>query len=175
MSAVRDAPEVVIRNVIRDDWTPGNVAGLQVDTDVAIHHGWLDVDYTLPEVTISNPEESPINGGATGYSGFKPDGSGPTQDISGTVEVNCWTTRTRLANAPNATVDNPRQAVYLMKHEVEEILRDHYDATDANGAETDLRRLAYLGATRFVENADDADRATMYRYRVLVGYGYHAR
>lgn len=175
MSVVRDAPEVVIRNVLRGDWTPANVDNWVVDTDVAIHHGWLDPDYDLPEITISNPEESPINGGQTGYSGFKPDGSGPTQDIAGTVEVNTWASRPRLLNLTNGSIENPRQAIYLMKHEVERLLRAHAQGTDENDNPTDLRRLSYLGATRFVENQADDDRDTVYRYRVLAGYGFHAR
>lgn len=170
----RDAPEVLVRNVLRGDWTPANVDSWEVDTDVAIHHGWLDQDYTLPEITISNPSESPTGGG-TGYSGFKPDGTGPTQDIAGTVNVNAWCSRVRLGNLTNGTLTNPRQAAYLMKCEIQRILKARYDATNALDEATDLRRVSYLGAARFVEDADDDDRATMYRYQVTAGFGYHDR
>lgn len=151
----RDAPEVIIKNLLRDNWTLA-VEGLTVD----VHMGWVRDNNTNPEVTVANPEEDPINGGDTGYSGTAGDGSGPVQEINGTVGVNAWADKDR-------TDVNARQAVSLMKSEVERILRSQHAAEG-----TDLSFISYMGAMRAVEEERDP---TMYRYQIRAGYGYHAR
>ena len=169
MSAVRDAPEVVIKNLIRDAWNPALYAADEQFVP-EIHHGWVDPDGTKYEITVSNPDESPVRGGETGYSGIDPTGAGPTQDIDGTVEVNCWADRDR--EGTNFVSLNHRKAAFLMKWQVEEILRDHANGTDAQGDQTDFRFFAPMGSTRFIEQDEEPP---VWRWLVLAGYGYQAR
>lgn len=174
MSTVLDAPEVVVKNLIRDAWDPAAT----LDVTPSVHHGWLesehadDADPGLFEVTVSNPDESPVNGGDTGYSGIDPTGAGPTQRIGGTVEVRTWAQRGRVGTNGNGANANPRQLAYLFKSHVEDIVHDHAQGTDAQGNPTDLSFLSPLGSVRRV---DDDEEPVMYFYLVTVGYGYHRR
>lgn len=169
-----DAPEVIIKNLIRDAWTAAN---LDPALTPHIHHGWLESEQDgYYEVTVSNPDESPINGGDTGYSGVDPTGAGPTQRIGGTVNVNVWAQRGRTGE-DGVTEGNPRKVAYMMKAEVERILHEvGFDGVVPDGAggqvETDLNFIAPQGATRLVEPDEEP---TMYRYEVLAGYGYSRR
>ena len=169
MSTVRDAPEVKLKNLIRDAWDETLFeAGEQFIPQ--IHHGWVYPDGEYYEITISNPDESPMGGGETGYRGIDGSGGGPVQDIGGTVDVNCWADRDRAGE--NGVQLNPRKAAYLMKWQVEEILRDHWDGRDADGSQTDLVRYAPMGARRLVETDEEP---TMWRWQVTAGYGYNPR
>lgn len=55
-----------------------------------IHVGWFNDALGFPEISVSNDEEGPIDGGATGYSAIAGDGSGGIQTPSGLVLVTCW-------------------------------------------------------------------------------------
>jgi hypothetical protein len=167
--SVRDAPEVLVKNLIRDAWDETLYdAGEQFVPSV--HHGWVDPEGDVYEITISNPDESPVGGGETGYTGIDPSGAGPVQEIGGTVDVNCWAARDRAGT--NGVSLNPRKAAFLMKWQVEQILRDHATATDASGAETDMRVLAPRAMTRTV---DPDEEPPMWRWNIAAGYQYQAR
>lgn len=153
-----DAPEVVVRAILTDEWNPANT----LDITPNVHMGWLDPSGNQPEVTVSNPEESPVLGADTGFRGIAPDGS-PTKDIGGTVMVNVWASRDR-------TDANPRQLVHLMKEEVRRIIDEvHHDAPTSD----DLIYLSFDGGQRRVEQEDDPP--VVYRFLTRVGYGYSNR
>lgn len=166
-----DAPEVVVKELVRREWTAGNVDGI---TPYVVH-GWLgdgdgghENDY---RVTVSNPEESAVAGGQTGYAGIDPSGAGPVQMVGGTLAVNVWASRGWTGTG--GTGGNPRKVAYLMKREVERVLFDHHDGTDADDADTSLDYLSPESSRRFVEDADEPDESPLYRYQVTVAYGYH--
>lgn len=167
-----DAPEVVVKNAIRDGWDASNTESITP----YIHHGWLESESDgYYEVTVSNPDESPIYGGDTGYSGIDPTGAGPTQRIGGTVNVNVWSQRGRTGQNGNET--NPRKAAYMMKAEVERVLHEEcFDGIIPDGAggtvATDLSFIAPGGSRRLVEEDEEP---VMYRYEVRARYGYHRR
>ena len=168
MNAVRDAPEVVIKNLIRDAWDE-TVFDPGEQFVPSIHHGWVGRDSGDYEITVSNPDESPLRGGETGYSGMDGAGGGPTQDIGGTVDVNCWADAER--SGINGVSLNHRKAAFLMKWQVEEILRDHAQGTDAQGASTSFSHFSPMGSTRSIEEDEEPP---MWRWHVLAGYAYHA-
>lgn len=151
----RDAPEVVVKELLRTRWR------VETALDPAIHHGWVRPGFDEPEVTVSEPEESPVRGGNTGFSGTAGDGSGPTKDMNGTVRVNTWADRSRVES-------NPKQVVYVMSREIERIIDSH-----ATPEDTDLRFLSFLGGTRMPPETDKEP--TMFRVRCVIGYGYHSR
>lgn len=155
---VRDAPEVAIKNLIRDNWDATNTESITP----SIHHGWVDPGASSLEVTVSNPEELPLDGGETGYSGINQDGK-PVQNFTGTVEVNAWSDRDR-------TTENPRKMAWLMRVEIGRILHENYDPRPTY----DIYPLADLGANRIVEEDDEPGEATTWRYAVTAGYGYRS-
>lgn len=161
MTTVLDvAPEVLVRSILRgvgvySGWKPANTSGVTP----RIHQGWLDRGYDEPEVTITNPEESPVQGGETGYRGIDPAGGSPHQRIDGTVTVVCWSSRER-SNV------NARQLTHEMKEEVRRLIQDDYDAPSSSV----IDRLSYLNGQRRPEDTEEEE--TLYRYDVLVGYGY---
>ena len=169
MSTVRDAVEVEIKNLIRDAWDETLFQAGEQFTP-SIHHGWTDPDAVVYEITASNPDESPVRGGETGYSGIDPTGAGPVRDVNGTIDVNCWADADRTG--VNGVSLNPRKAIYLMKWQVEKILGDHPTATRADDTQTDHRWYSPLGARRFVEPDEEP---VVWRYQVIAGYGYQDR
>ena len=159
MSEVRDAPEVVIRNLLRDDqnWDADQTLGVTPN----IHHGWVDLEDEQPQITVSNPDEQPIDGGATGYAGINPDSGTPTQRIRGVMQVNVW-----VAN--DWTDHNARQLSYHMKEMVRTIIEEN-----ADGADSDLSYLSYNGSDRRPDENDDPVGPDMvWRYQIPVVYGY---
>lgn len=163
---VPDAPEVVVKNLIRDNWYPSYT--LDVTPDV--HHGWVNDENDHPEITVSNPDESPIDGGDTGYSGIAGGGGGPTQTLAGTVEVNVWADRDRMdgLGGQGNPDPNPRQFVHHAKAHVERVIRH----LGAGGGSSDLSWLSIMSADRVVEEPDENE-PIMFRYRILVGFGRH--
>jgi len=162
-----DAPEVVLKELVRREWEDTNVDGITPE----VRHGWLDDEKGEIQVTIGNPEESPIQGGQSGYAATRGDGSGPVQMMDGTTPVNCWTARGWTGVNDNG--GNPAKVAWLMQKEVRRILHAHDDGTDADGNETSLDVLAPLGKRRFVDDHSDEWDVPILRYRVLAGYGYH--
>lgn len=166
-----DAPERVVKELVRREWDASNVPGDPSDITPDVKHGWVDPDTDEIEVTVGNPEESPINGGQSGYAATRGDGSGPVQKLDGTVAVNCWTSRGWTG--VNGNGGNPARVAYDMQVEVRRILHLHDDGTDADGNETSLDVLAPVGSRRFIDDDTDGQEYPIFRYRVTAGYGYH--
>lgn len=161
-----DAPEVVVKNLIRDAWDPNRFeAGDEITP--AVHHGWVDRENDTYEVTISNPQQFAIGGGETGYSGVSSDGE-VRQDWTGQVTANCWAAR------PWTGVDggtmNPRKATYLMAWQIKQIAKEHSNGTNAQGEQTDLETIAVTDARRISPSEDDTP--IVWRYMVRVGFTY---
>ena len=161
----RTPVEEAVLFYLREYWVDSNVN----DVDSDRHFGWVSPDGTSPEVTVSNPEESPVNTG-TGYTGLNQHGH-PTQQMAGTVQVNCWATRDRMPVVSSSggyeTRMNPRQWVTLAKLEVERIIREEvYDAPTVD----EIKWLSLMGANRFGEEGEGGD-PMMWRYQIFVGWG----
>lgn len=166
-----DAPEQVVKELVRREWVDSNVPGDPSDITPVVLHGWLNEGAGNYQVTVSNPEQSPLNGGQSGYAATRGDGSGPVRQLDGTVQVNVWTARGWTGE--NGNGGNPARVAFDMKTEVERILHDHHDGTDADGNETSLDVVAPLGSTRFVDDQSDEWDVPIFRYNVVAGYGYH--
>lgn len=157
-----DAPEVIIKHCLRNQWGQTHVNGVTP----RIHFGWLDQEYDEPEVTISEPNESPTNAGNTGYAGIDPTGGPPHVDTLGTVRVNSWCDRPRAENVTPAgeSSHNPRQLVYLMGREIQRIVQQN-----ALGADSSLSHMWWDGSQRIV---DDEGQHIMFRTQTVIGYAY---
>lgn len=150
----RTAPHVLVRKYLRAEWNAANTHGIAPDFRL----GWLSDTAGDPVVTITEPDESPVSGGDTGFSGMDPQGGGPTQTIGGTVWADSWVRRGRSGPPSD------QQLAYSMREETRRIVSKNYDAPGA----ADIARIAYLGSFQAPEPEDD-----YIRYRVQVGYGYY--
>ncbi len=149
-----DAIEVVVRGILRAGWDEDRTSG----EEPVIRHGWVNRTGKSPEVTVSNPEESPLAGGSTGFSGINQSGH-PTQEVDGTVTVNVWADRDR-------TNENPRKLVFEMKNEVQRIII----ANALVPTSDDYSHISYMGGRRMPPETDV--KPPMWRWQILVGYGY---
>jgi len=149
----REDIRILVRNLIRDNWTPGNTFGVTPYFTT----GWYDEAYETPQISFTNPSDGPINGGMTGFSGITTQGI--VQTILGTLQLNCWVTRA----AAEAVGANPKQLTYEMACEVERII-------DANpGVLADYFFLSFGGKT----DAPDTEASpTVFRQMCEIGYGY---
>lgn len=150
-------PVLAVKDLIKTNWSKANTS---ISYDPSIHTGWHDKEANTPQVTVSHPDEGVIHGGDTGFTGFDPDGSGPTQDINGMMQVNCWSSR-------EVEVDvNPKKLTFEFSEEVKRIIKANTLTV------TDLRFVSYDGRRSMVEpRAEPA----VFRYRVRVRYGYEER
>lgn len=151
-------PVLSILNLLQNNW---NNANTSIGYDPDIHSGWHASDAGNPQVTVSNPEESPINGGTTGYAAIAADGSGGTQELDGIVNVDCWSDRDVESSV------NPKKLTFEFTEEIRRIVK----ANQTNA--TDLRLIAY-GGRNFVPPGGDEDPPT-FHYNVPVQYGYRSR
>ena len=81
-------PRLQIRDLLRTNWD--NSQMLMNLSDDEIHTGWFDANRDFPQVTVTDTEEGVVNGGESGVTGLKGDGTGVTQHRNGTVTINCW-------------------------------------------------------------------------------------
>jgi len=80
--------KVLVRDLLRSEWDNTDMVSPLSDSD--IHTGWWDADKDFPQVTVTSDEEGPLQGGDTGVTALKGDGSGYVQHRNGTVLVDCW-------------------------------------------------------------------------------------
>lgn len=148
-------PVLTILNLVSNGWDNTNTS---ISYDPAIHSGWHDTEANDPQVTVTHVEEGAS--GATGFSGIDPSGAGPTQDIDGTVAVNCWSDREVESSV------NPKKLTFEFTEEVKRIVKNNTLSA------TDLRYISYGGRNFRPDGRADP---TVFRYRVPVKYFYHER
>jgi len=77
-----------VRDLLRNNWD--NTSMVENVASEDIHTGWWDADKAFPQVTVTSDEEGPLNGGETGVTALKGDGTGYIQHRNGTVLVDVW-------------------------------------------------------------------------------------
>lgn len=145
-------PKLTIKNLLATNWTASNTSNVTPTFGT----GWFNEESKHPQVTVTDRNDTPIRGGETGYQAIKSDGSGPTQTIIGTANVNVWSTR-------DANSVNPKQLTHEMAEEVQRIVLANYNGSG------DLRWLAWGGA---LERVDTQVRPAVFRYLCEVRYSY---
>lgn len=157
MTAIQD-PVITVEELLADNWNAGNTS---IGYDPDIHTGWHSDDADSPQVTVTNPEESPLGGGETGFSAMDGAGGGAVQELSGTVNVDCWSDRDVEGGV------NPKKLTYEFTEEVKRIV-------DANRlTATDLRLIAYLGRAFVPPGSEEHPPA--FRYNCPINYLYESR
>ncbi len=158
-------PEKLVLDILQEEWS----STLTYDLTPNITFGWFDEDKEIPQVTIRQPDEEPINGGETGFSGIYPADGSPTQRITGTIGVHIWC---RPDDLDSATTRNPRQYNQAVTNGIQEIIKDGYQDSPASPrtGETPVNYLSYGGKTPAPEPDDTIK--MLRHYVVTLNYGY---
>lgn len=164
----RDDPKLVVKKLVRAEFDTTNTGGVQP----AIRTGWRDSELANNgQITVGPDEESPTS--PTGFTGIKADGSGPTSERRGTVQVHTWATH-------DTQSQNGKKAVEQFADEVERIVTEYYDVSEYSGwpisgtDASEYRYISYLGR-EFTPNPDrEAGGEIAFHVVVEVGYEYLA-
>ena len=157
-----EPPERLVLDILQVEWDNTN----SYDLTPKISFGWFDESSGIPQVTISQPDESPSDGGNTGFSGISVDG--PTQRFTGTIEVNVWC---RPSDLENANTVNPRQYNQAAAMEIQRIIGNNNDRPEnPRTGNMPVNFLSYAGKTP-VPEPDDTIKMLRH-YNVVVSYGY---
>lgn len=166
MTSISD-PKLVVKDLLEQEWQAENTPE---SSPPRIFTGWPDEDMAGPSVTVGPDEESPTSD--TGFTGIKPDGSGPTSERRGTVTVNTW------AERPTSEA-NPKQTTFAFRQEIERILDKYgheiasYSGWSINGVDADdLRYISWLGAEYMPDTRDAEAVPIRHRYLCTLGYEY---
>lgn len=149
--------KLLVRDLLRQNWSNANTVEPLDDSD--IHTGWWDANKDFPQVTVTSEEESPLNGGETGVTALKGDGTGYVQHRNGTVLVDCWAgSRADYDNAGEEQVQ-----LQAMMDEVETIVFDNLQSLQ------DIDSIAIQNRTKLV---DDEEEPTEHRTQFELTYNW---
>lgn len=161
-----DDPKLVLKKLVAAEFDSANAEGVTPRFST----GWRDAD--LPnggQVTFGPDEESPTS--PTGFTGLGGDGSGPTSERRGTVQVHAWATHDTQAQ-------NGKTAAEQFADEVERIVGENYDVSSYSGwpisgtSGDGYRYISYLGRSFQPDPEDEDGGALAFHYVVTVRYEY---
>lgn len=150
-------PKLTVRDTLRANFDNTGLPKSLTDDD--IHLGWFDAGKSYPQISVTNVEESPFGGGRTGFAGIHGDGSGPIQNINGTVTVNCWAGSRN--DYPDAGLE--KKQAHEMADEVKRIVMQHHTPSG------DLTSLSVRSTSDVVDTEADP---SVHRVEVVVQYTY---
>lgn len=167
---IENGPIVIVKNLLVTGWDATNTPLADAPR---FHTGWYDFGSSDPQVTVTNPESSVVNGGDTGQTAGTGDG-GVSQVRAGTVLVNAWAgTRDDLEGAGTNGGDvNPKDAAYQMAAEVHRIIQSNAQGTSTATGDPELTSLGADATRRVVDTDVDP---VVYRYEVTVRFSYVVR
>ena len=144
-------PKIGIKDIIKDNWVASNTSSVTP----AFSTGWYNAESKMPQVTITDSEDTTLSKGETRYFGIATNGA-PAQYWVGTVSINCWSTR-------EANAVNPKKLIYEMKEEVKRIIKANYG---------DVSGLDYIAWHGSFERVDDTVKPVVFRQVGECGYGF---
>jgi len=122
-------PKLEVKNLLRDKWGDSGDYTL-VTPDFST--GWWDANNDLPQVTVTNDDETPNPLTETGQTHI---GSNTDQNMSGRMDVNVWANR-------DSSDTNPKKLVKEMRDEAKRIIQKYTFYSDFNylgwGGSTDM-------------------------------------
>jgi hypothetical protein len=135
--------KLLVRDLLRANWD--NTSAVEPVTSDDIHTGWWDASKDDPQVTVTSEEEGTLDGGDTGITGIKGNGSGYVQHRNGTVLVDCW------AGSQDDYDNRGQEQIQLqaMMDEVETIVFNNLQSLDG------IDSVAITNRTKLVD--EDAD------------------
>lgn len=157
---MREEREKLVLDLLKSEWVESNTYGLTP----TISFGWFDEDHTNPQVTIPQPDEGPINGGNTGYSGQDPSTGGLHQTKTGSIDINLWA---EYRDLDGASTDHPRQYLAAVEAEIERIIIENgFNPTNPDTNENPVWALAPGDSTPVPE----PDKSTLFHKVQTVNY-----
>lgn len=99
----REPREQFVLQLLEGNWNSSNTFGLTPSLLYASSD-----EPSTPHITVPQPDEGPIGGGATGYDGIDPSGGNPHQTIAGTITLHAFAQDGNLGSATTSSA-----AVYL--------------------------------------------------------------
>lgn len=161
-------PNLILYDVLRDGFDNSNTS---LATAPNIHTGWYDYAAAAPQITVTNAEDSVVNGGATGYTGATGAGGG-SQVRAGTALVNCWAgRRSDLKGAGTGGADlNPKAVSWEMAKEASRVLNASADGTtNPTSGNREFNSVAADGVRLLVETEQDH---AIYRREITARYTF---
>lgn len=153
--------KVSFRNLLTNNWDTSNTV-ISSQPTIRTDPRRFDEERDPVEVTIGADEDTPAQGGETGYTGLE-SGSGPVQHIEGTLQLDVWVD----ADADIGESWNAKELAYDISEEVKRIVYNNAEATASEVS--DLRSLSWFSRTWM---PDTAGEPVVYRYRCLAGFRY---
>ena len=145
-TSVKD-PILTLKEIIENQFQVSNVSTLSSVPSVSPGGQW-DSNHTRPQITITSPDEVPLRGTQTGYTGVDPTGAGPIAEKQFVADVSVWASR----RSDDIDVDpNPKKVVYEVARELERLWMENASGKD------DLESIGYIGPTQDTSK-DDRDR-----------------
>ena len=144
-------PVIGLMELLEDNWVAANVSSI---TPV-FSTGWYDSKQKLPQVTLTDPTDTPQSTGNAPFFGLVTNGV-PPQYFVDSIACNVWVTRAGVAI-------NPKKARYEIKEEIKRILQDEYDQVSG---------LDYVGWNGGIGVVDPDISPPVFRYIGEVGFSY---
>jgi len=142
-------PKLEIKNLLEDEdnWDASNTSGITPEFST----GWWDDNNDLPQVTVTNDDETPEPLTTTGQTHI---GSNDDQNMSGRMDVNVWANR-------NSSDVNPKKLAKQFRDEARRIILNNLSPSGFNW-------IGWRGST----DMTDTDRTPVtYRKVCEVSYG----
>lgn len=163
---IDEEPDKIIYDLLRTNWEHTNTT---YSSDPKFQTGWYDFGSDAPQVSVTEPGDSVINGGDTGITALTGSG-GVVQRRVGETYATCWSGTfddTRAAGA-----GNPKNAAFQMANEARRILLKYANGTRKTDGSKQLWSIAPGEVQRRTNEGDDP---TVFRYEVTVIYTYEDR
>ena len=148
-------PKLDIVRIIESNWNAANTNSITP----RVSTGWYDKKNVHPQISVTNPVETPNSEGPTGYFGAGTSGM-PTQLFDGTMSVIVWVP----GNLRETLSVNPKAFLFNCREELRRICNVKFDQG------TDIDAIAWLGGSEMV---DDEATPVIYRFNGEVGYNYY--
>lgn len=162
----REPREKLVLDLLQDQWDSTKTYGITP----SITYGWFNEDKSVPQVTVPQPEEGPVNGGQTGYASMSGDGSGPSQQIAGACIVHLWARSDDVSGANAAAGENPRNWLSYALEMLHKILDDN--AVRPTNPSTGEQPVEYVSYGEPAPAHDTNRTPTVYHLVVPVNFGY---
>lgn len=158
---IDEEPADIIMWLLINQWDSTNI-DVAFDETARISTGWWDDSSPAPQITLSGTNEN------TSPTGIDPSTGNLTSWVDGILYADVWVAADRDATSGL----NPKKLRWQLRWEVHRIIGANQDGTMTDAGEPQLTRLETGRVREHIENDDSP---TVLRYRIAIGYQYHAR
>lgn len=167
-------PALILReDLLAPNWTPSNTSSYDPTVEpgttdasgndgLSMNRGWFDSNGYSLHTAITNPDGGVIDGGETGYTAQKGDGSGPVQLRDDTLLVTVFAETTEDGETATYNGELASDIAFQIGSEVERILHEN-----AQGGTTEWDRVGTTGVSETPQPDDD-----VIQRQAVVSYGW---